>query len=163
MRKGSPDFDVVIVLGGTESTMKRRVAHAVGLFKERKAGAILMSSGGHKPRIEAEMMRDIAVASKISDKSIILETQSRSTWENALNCAPIIKERGWKAALVVTDTLHLPRAVVAFRAAGIKVTGSAVRAGWREEPILTATYYLAHEAIGLIWYILRAMLPRERQ
>lgn len=51
--------------------------------------------------------------------AIVVETQSRNTYENAVNSAEIIRDRGWRSAILVTSGAHMPRALAAFSKAGI--------------------------------------------
>lgn len=164
------EFDVIVVLGARvlpggrpSAALERRVAHGVELFRQARSGSMLVTGGTPDERpAEAEVMRRLAVAEGVPEASILAEPTARSTLENAAACARLMRERGWTAALVVTDRLHLPRALLAFRGQGVEATGSAVKGGWRQEPFATWFYYLGHEAVALLWYGARILAGRHR-
>ncbi len=181
---GKGRFDVIVVLGaavavgGPSAALGRRLAEGVRRLEAGAAPVLLLSGGkgggaggakgdtpggakgGSRPA-EAEVMRDLALAAGVPEARLVLETDSRSTLENARCSARIMGARGWSKALVVTDAVHLPRALMAFRALGIDatgapvtgapVTGAAVTGGVRAEPLWTWPTHLAREALALLW------------
>ena len=52
---------------------------------------------------------------------VVLEGNSRNTYENALYTRQIIEKHGWREVLLVTSASHMRRAVAVFRAQGIAV------------------------------------------
>ncbi len=173
---GKERFDVIVVLGaavgpagGPSAALRRRVAEGVRRLEAGAAPVLLLSGGkgggaGSGVPAEAEVMRDLAlaagVAAGVAEARLVLETDSRSTLENARHSARIMAARGWSSALVVTDTVHLPRALLAFRAAGIEAHGAAAKGGARDEPAWTWPYHLAREALALLWYAARIAAGR---
>ena len=135
----SPAADVAVVLGGalgpvgtppTEnlSDASDRVLRAARLFRAGKVRAVLVS-GGRQPWLagtvpEAELMRDLLVEWGVPRRAVIMESVSQNTRENALMSAEIIHAKGWRRVLLVTPAAHMPRAVGAFRAAGVEVIPS---------------------------------------
>jgi uncharacterized SAM-binding protein YcdF (DUF218 family) len=156
-------FDVIVVLGGPEDAMKRRTAHGVSLFKAGMAERILLSGGGGRRRPEAETMRDLALAAKVPPAHLVLELDSLSTLENAIHSARIMRAEDWRTALVVTDSLHLPRALLAFRVAGVRASGSATAWPWREALLSDWFKYAFYETVGLGWYLLLILGGRHRR
>ncbi len=167
---GRHEFDVIVVLGAAvlpdgrpNAAMGRRVAQGVALFKTGKAEALLLTGGkGNHVPSEAEAMRRLALMAGVPERVLVLERRARSTLENALYSARLMRERGWSSALVVTDWLHLPRALLAFRGAGIDATGSGIKGGWREEPVRLWLYYLAYEAVAFVCYSVLIVIKRHR-
>ena len=51
--------------------------------------------------------------------AVLIEEQSRSTYENAQHTAQLLQRHEIKQILLVTSALHLPRALATFRAARI--------------------------------------------
>ncbi len=156
---GKERFDVIVVLGaavgaggGPSAALNRRVAEGVRRLEAGAARVLLLSGGkGGGVPSEAEVMRDLALAAGVVEERLVLETESRSTLENARCSARIMRARGWTKALVVTDAVHLPRALLAFRALGIEAKGAAVMGGARDEPLWTWPYHLAREALAFLW------------
>ena len=163
--------DVIVVLGARalsggrpSQAMRRRVAHAAALFEGGAAGHLLLSGGriGALPP-EAEIMRGLAIEAGVPEDRIHLETDSRSTLENAIYSARMLGARGWSRPLVVTDWLHVPRARLAFRSQGVRVRTSAVTHGWRDEPAARWLYYLAREGLALAGYTVLILAGRHRR
>lgn len=158
----SQTYDVIVVLGGPPSALKRRTAQGIRLFHAGRAGALLVTGRGRKPFVEAEAMSAQARAAGVPAECIVVEDRARSTWENAAYAAPIMRAYGWRRALIVTDPPHLPRALLAFQSQGIDASGSAA-VGWQDEPLPTRLAYLWHEALGLAWYAVLALVRRRRR
>ncbi len=180
-------FDVIVVLGaavavggGPSAALRRRVAEGVRRLEAGAAPVLLLSGGkgsgpgggkGDRVPAEAEVMRDLALAAGVAagvaagapEGRLVLETESRSTLENARCSARIMRARGWTKALVVTDAVHLPRALLAFRAHGIDAKGAAVAGGARDEPAWTWPVHLAREALALLWYAALIAAGRHRR
>ncbi len=163
--------DVIVVLGARalsggrpSRVMRRRVDHAVALFDGGAADRLLMSGGriGGLPP-EAEIMRDLAIEAGVPAARIDIEPDSRSTLENAMFTARMLRLRGWSRPLVVTDWLHVPLAALAFRSQGVRVATSAVTRGWRDEPVSRWFYYLAREALALVGYAALILAGRHRR
>jgi uncharacterized SAM-binding protein YcdF (DUF218 family) len=117
----------------------------------------LLTGGlGRYPPAEAYVMQQLALAAGVPVAHIVMEDQARSTFDSALRCARIWQQQRWKAALVVTDAYHLPRALFTFRAFGIQVTGSAP-AGSRWIPQRWRRCYQLYlrEALAFVWYSCR--------
>ncbi len=56
-----------------------------------------------------------------------VETRSRDTWENARFSADLLRAAGIRTVYVVTHAWHMPRALLAFRRAGIAAVPAPVR------------------------------------
>jgi uncharacterized SAM-binding protein YcdF (DUF218 family) len=84
-----------------------------------------MSGGGAGPVTEAAAMRDLAREAGIPETALLVEAESRNTFENAANTARLLQQTGKSRIVLVSDRLHLPRAARLFRRAGLKVIGVA--------------------------------------
>jgi uncharacterized SAM-binding protein YcdF (DUF218 family) len=115
------DFDVIVVLGaalGPDGDLGPALAERVlaGVEAWRQARApLLMMTGIH----EAELMKRRAVKLGVPAERVLVEPTARTTRENALRCAALMRAHGLASALVVTQAYHRPRAVAAFRCAGV--------------------------------------------
>jgi uncharacterized SAM-binding protein YcdF (DUF218 family) len=109
------------------------------------------------------MMRDFLVAHGVDRSQVVVEDQSRTTHENAVETARILRELGIKRVVLVTDAAHLSRALGCFRAAGV----DAVPCGCRYRSSLAhltvrdflpdlatarSRHYVTHEWLGMAWY-----------
>ncbi len=157
----SPRYDAAIVLGamvrpdGSPSpAMARRVARAVRLIHDGRAGHLLMSGGPVRHAVpEAHVMRDLAMAAGVPADRVHVEDASVNTIGNALLSRPIVAEQGWERLLVVTDACHMARSLYTFHRLGLKVRAAPAWPwgipGWE--------WYMAwlREAFALPWTILR--------
>lgn len=100
-----------------------RLATAYTLLREGRARSILLTGGSQQPeqgeRPETELVAEALRAWGVQADRIVVEPKSRNTHENAVSCAPIVASHGWRSLLLVTSAAHLPRALAAFRRAGM--------------------------------------------
>ncbi len=170
-RTDDKPFDVIVVLGAAvrpggapSAAMRRRVAEGVRLLRQGRAPALLLSGGqGNGKPSEAALMRELALAAGVPEERLVLEAESRSTLENARHSARLMRRCGWSSALIVSDPLHLPRALMAFRAVGIGAAAAPAPGGLREEPVSTWPYHLAREAIAFLYSAALIAARRHRQ
>lgn len=126
-----PAADAIVLLGGALgptvpnwraqanlSAAGDRLVLAADLQKLGKAPVILYSGGsfsGRKP-VEAEDGARLLQDWGVPATALRLETQSRTTRENARYSLPILRELGARKVLLLSSGWHLPRALVNFRA-----------------------------------------------
>lgn len=113
--------------GAATPALRRRVEHAVKLHREGAAPLILFS-GGHTggPTSEARAAVQLALDAGLLAEQCMLEETSRSTRQNAQNCAALLKVRGIHIVVLVTDATHMPRARMLFTRAGLHVISAEV-------------------------------------
>lgn len=147
-----------------------RVRYAAWLA--RQTGLPILASGGRGVRAkvgdpaEAELMKTI-LEQEFGLSAVIAETASRDTWENAVHSAVLLRERHLQTLLLVSNAVHLPRAVAAFQAQGLNVIPAPTLFfndqlepfdpySW--QPSVTAIaeiYYGGYEWLGRLWYAMR--------
>ncbi len=178
-----PETDVIVLLGGliaqplpprVEPDLKDagdRLFKAARLFHAGRAPRILVS-GGNTPwqsaaAPEAVYIADMLVELGVPRAAIQIETVSRNTRENAVNTAAIVRENGWRTALLVTSADHMPRAVACFEKVGVAVTAASADVHARtpfystvldvlpDADALVQTTSVVKEMIGLIYYRVR--------
>jgi uncharacterized SAM-binding protein YcdF (DUF218 family) len=67
-------------------------------------------------------MVDILVMMGVPRKSILLESGSRNTYENAIETRALLEQLEAGHVILVTSALHMPRAYRVFTHAGLDVT-----------------------------------------
>ena len=111
--------DAAIVLGAAvwgddvSPVFKERINHALDLRRSGKVRRIILT-GGQGNRIEpteAAAARQYAIAQGISAADILLEEKSHTTYENLLFARDVAVARGLRRVLIVSDPLHMKRAV----------------------------------------------------
>jgi uncharacterized SAM-binding protein YcdF (DUF218 family) len=121
--------DVIVVLGSRVfpsgrpgQSLARRADHAAVLYHQGYAGHVLCSGGFSEgnTRSEAQVACDRVVAAGVPRAAVSLEQRATSTEENAAYSAAIMRRRGWRSAIVVSDGYHLLRATWMFQRAGIE-------------------------------------------
>ena len=134
----------LIVLGGNTT----RATEAVRLATLHPHLRIVLNSPG---REEARIVRE---ASHIAPSRVIFETQSTTTFTNALHARQVVWLVPGEQWLLVTSALHMPRAIGSFRAVGFPVSPWPVTdtQGYSTEALLDGA---GHEWVGLLAYRLR--------
>lgn len=117
----APADAVVVFAGGVgesgrpEQGYEERVQYAVELYREGLVRHLVFSSGYTYAVREAEVMRALAVALGVPPEAMFLETQSRNTYDNVVYTSRILRERGWRSALVVSSPYHMRRVAMVYR------------------------------------------------
>jgi uncharacterized SAM-binding protein YcdF (DUF218 family) len=99
-----------------------RVWYAARLYHAGKAPLLLLS-GGSATSVETEAyaMREFLRNLGVPDSALLLEGRSRTTRENAIYSAELLRSRGIRRVLLVTSALHMHRAKKLFERQGIAV------------------------------------------
>ncbi len=142
----------VIVLGAAvwgdapSPVYEARLRWAVG---RASSGARLVLTGGigeGDSKSEAAVGRDYAIAHGVDVGRVVIEERSTTTAENLANAAPLVGAD--ETCALVSDPLHLPRALVLARDAGVRVFPSAtphtryVSTGPRARMLFSEAWYL---------------------
>jgi uncharacterized SAM-binding protein YcdF (DUF218 family) len=116
--------DAIVVLGCRSAAgLRRRLDRGVSLFQQGAAPLLLLSGGGSGRVPEAEIMRHMARDRGVPQAALLVETGSHDTVGNARETARLLRARGGRSVLLVSDRAHLPRAALLFRLAGLRVAG----------------------------------------
>ena len=71
---------------------------------------------------EAELAGVFYIEQGVDMKRVTLESQSRTTRENAIRVSALLGERCKQPWLLVTSAWHMPRSMAEFQAVGCNVT-----------------------------------------
>jgi len=144
-----------------------RVRYAAWLHK--RTGLPILVSGGAvlgETLSEAELMGDL-LSSEFHTEVRWQEGESKTTYENALYSSRILKNAGITRVLLVTHAWAMPRALEAFKKAGIEVTpaptgylrrndfDTGLLAWLPSASAVLRTHLALHEVTGRLWYRLR--------
>jgi uncharacterized SAM-binding protein YcdF (DUF218 family) len=95
-----------------------------GMVLHRKGLAPLLLFSGPGPgegAAEAEVRAALARTLGISPEAILTESEARTTREEAIKSGAVLRERGIRRILLVTDPHHMTRAQRLFEQAGFEV------------------------------------------
>lgn len=145
--------------GAASPSLRRRVHHAVQLWRSGQVSAIVGTGGlGQHPPSEARVIANMCRAEGVPETAVFLEDRATNTEENLRFSKPILDSLGSGSAgaapvVIVTDRYHAPRALLVARRLGIPATAScpALR-GSAPHRVIKA--YL-REVPAYLWYWLR--------
>ena len=151
--------DAAIVLGASvwdnspSPVFCERINHAVDLYNDGQVRAIIMTGGVGEGNIrsEADIAREYAEQKGVPEDAILTEESSRVTAENLANAKQIMDDHELKTALIVSDPLHMKRAMLYAHDLGIRAysspTPTSLYRSWRTKlPFLIREefYYVAY-------------------
>ncbi len=127
VRDEAQPADAIVVLGAAQyngrpsPVLKARLDHAYDLYKKGFAKAIITTgSYGPDPNFsEAEVGRKYLVQRGVEVTNIVTEQGSGTTYDSIQAASELLKAKGWKTALVVSDGFHLFRVKNMFADNGI--------------------------------------------
>src|SRR5204863_6108625 len=104
----------------------RRTQHAAALYHQGLAPYILCTGTytQQHPKSEARACSEVAQREGVPASAIVLEEQSASTEENAIEARKVMDQRGFKSAVLVTDNFHILRAEMLFKKQELTVSVS---------------------------------------
>ena len=104
---------------------------------QKKVNVPIIVSGGKVykfKKAEAPIMKRFLMDLGISDDRIILEENSRDTFENAKYTKKVCENLGFKNPILITSTYHMKRSVLSFRKVGLEVIPfPAIFPSWRDK------------------------------
>ena len=158
--------DVIVVLGSKVypggrpgPALTRRTRHAAALFRQGFAAHVICSGGlGPNPPTEAAAACGLAETLGVPAAALIREEQSHSTEENALYTAALMRARGWRTAILVTDGFHLYRAAMLFAQAEVAAYPSPAQATTGPMSPVERGVRESRELAALGWYWLKTGL-----
>ncbi|MBD2502237.1 YdcF family protein [Anabaena azotica] len=120
--------DAAIVLGAAvwgekpSPVFRERINHAINLYKNGNVKKIIFTGGVGEINEPAEAVvgQRYAIARGVKASDILIETQSRTTSENLQNALAVVgTNQKLTKFLIVSDPLHLKRAVLMARNLGM--------------------------------------------
>jgi uncharacterized SAM-binding protein YcdF (DUF218 family) len=141
-----------------ESAM-RRIHTASRLYRDGLAPLVIISGGDPtrpSTRQPADFMAQFAGELGIPSTAILLEKASENTHASAINVSALCRQRRIERVLLVTNAVHMRRAVSAFRAQHLSVSPAPAdpwALHWETPGIRLRKFWGAlHEYGGLLYY-----------
>jgi uncharacterized SAM-binding protein YcdF (DUF218 family) len=137
--------DIIVVLGAAEyrgrpsPVLEARLNHALFLYLQKFAPLILTTggAGGDPVYTESEVGRAYLSRRGVPSESILVEAEGESTAHSTAAAAEMMRRRGLKSCIVVSDGYHIYRVKKMLEFRGLEVYGSPRPAvppkGWREQ------------------------------
>ncbi|MBE1442061.1 YdcF family protein [Paenibacillus sp. OAS669] len=144
-RRSKESADALIVLGyrcdGNQihPLLKERLDAALRLYREYHYRYLVLSGGAVKSnRTEAEIMRGYLLDQGVPVERMILESRSRNTVHNLVNCKLILTERNLSTFVLISNSFHLRRMRYIMKTLGLTASlyaernwSSILRLQWR--------------------------------
>lgn len=119
--------DVAIVLGaGTNNgnlspVFRERINHAIYLYKKQLVNQIIFTGGygTDQATSDSQIAKQYAIKMGVSPTDLIIEEKSRYTVENLIESKNIMDSLNYKTALLISDPLHMKRAMKMAEELGI--------------------------------------------
>jgi len=153
------EADVAIILGAATKNgeispvYQERMNHGIDLYEDGYVKKIIVTGGtGEGNELsDAYVAKQYAISQGIPEKDILTEDTSTITQENLGNSKVILDENGYKNAIVVSDPLHMKRAMLLAKDAGITAYSSPTPTT-RYISLKTKIPFLAREVFFYIGY-----------
>lgn len=127
----SPSDTIIILgaklIGSTPSTILRlRLDEGIKLYNAGYASTIIVSGAqGKDEKIsEAAGMQNYLINQGIPAENILLDDKSFNTYQNLANSQVIMQEKGFKTAIIVSNSSHIRRSLVLAHQLGIQASGA---------------------------------------
>lgn len=124
--------DVAIVLGagasdaGVSPVFQERINHGIRLYQSGYVEKLILTGGyGQGNRhSDAYAAKQYALSQGVPEEDILLEEASAITQENIENAKAVMDRNSYDSAILVSDPLHMKRAMLMARDAGIEAYSS---------------------------------------
>lgn len=159
--------DAIVVLGAAQydgrptRVFAARLDHAVALWHAGLARSFVVT-GGKLPgdrTTEAAVARQYAIDRDVPAEVIFGEDEAHNTLESLRSVAAMMRERGLRSALFVSDPTHMLRVLRIASDLGIEAYGSPTRTSPVEGDLQLRTLATAHELGALAVYFLTGGTP----
>jgi uncharacterized SAM-binding protein YcdF (DUF218 family) len=157
--------DAAVVLGAAvwgddvSPVFRERINHALELYRTGKVGKIIFTGGqGNRNEMtESAAARHYAIKNGIPERDILIEESSHTTYENVVNAKHVADANGLKKVLIVSDPMHMRRAVTMAGDVGLEAypspTPTTKYQGWKSQMVSLAdeTYHYIGYLAGKVF------------
>lgn len=163
-RDDAQPADAIIVLGAAAYDAKpspvfeERIRHGIDLYKRGLAPTLIFTGGygGTGARFsESQVARRYALRQGVPEKAILIESLSRNTHDNLRQARILMQQHKLHSVIIVSDPLHMARALRISRDLGIRSVGSPTPTS-RFRSFATRWRFLLQE----VYFFHRDRLPR---
>ena len=154
----SGSADAAIILGaavqGTEPSpvFEQRLLHALELYRRGRVRSLILTGGVGKGKVVAESAaaRVYLTNRGVPQSAMLSEDRSRTTRQNLVEARRLMRARGMAKALIVSDPLHMKRAMTMAADLGLAAEPSPTSTSRYRTPatqgpfLLREVYFLHH-------------------
>ena len=172
-----PNSGAIVVLSGStaqkrapifeaEERAESRLLPAARLYHAGKSRLIIATGGAPyevepgKERAQSEDMREILIDMGVPPSAIVIETKSRTTYENAVETKKILIDRGIQSILLVTSAYHMRRAMDLFNRLGVAVVAVPTSRMITGEEFTLANFYPTVAALSKFTVAIKEIVGR---
>ena len=153
--------DAAVVLGAAvwgpevSPVFRERINHGIDLYRKGRVRKLIFTGGrGNRGELtESAAARRYAMRSGVPAADILIEEKSHTTYENILYAKQLADEQGVRKVLIVSDPLHMKRAVVMAGDLGL-VAEPSPTPSTRYRGLRSKAALLARETYFYIGYLL---------
>lgn len=124
--------DAIIVLGAAaydrnpSPVFKERIRHGIALYQRGLAPRLIFTGGfgSGAPYSESQVARRFALKQGVPAQAILIESHSRTTRQNLQEARKLMEANRLRRVIIVSDPLHMARALRLARELGIDALGS---------------------------------------
>lgn len=154
--------DVAIVLGAAtydgevSPVYQERINHGITLYNDGMVDKIIVTGGVAEGSdiSDAWVAKEYAISKGVLAEDILMENTSTITQENLENSKILMDANGYKTAIIVSDPLHMKRAMLLAKDAGITAYSSPTPTT-KYVSLATKIPFLCREVffyVGYKWY-----------
>ena len=153
--------DAAVVLGAAvwgkevSPVFRERINHGIELYRKGRVRKLIFTGGrGNSDEpTESSAARRYAIGSGVPAADILIEEESHNTYENIVNAKRLADARGLRRVLIVSDPLHMKRAVAMAKDVGLEAEPSPTPST-RYRGLRSQAGLLAYETYYYIGYLL---------
>ncbi|HKY28647.1 MAG TPA: YdcF family protein [Pyrinomonadaceae bacterium] len=154
--------DAAVVLGAAVWTtdvspvFRERINHGIDLYRKGRVRKLIFTGGQGNPGepTESSAARQYALLNGVPAHDILIEEKSHTSYENIVYAKQLADAHAIKKVLIVSDPLHMKRAVTMARDLGL-VADPSPTPTTRYQGLRSQVSLLAHETYYYIGYLLR--------
>lgn len=155
--------DAAIVLGAAVAdgrptpVFAERIRHGLTLYQRGAVRRLIMTGGvgAGDSLAESEVARDYCLTRGVPARAILIETRSRTTYENLVFAAELVWQHQLARVLLVSDPLHERRAITIARDLGLDAHPAPTPSS-RYRSLASQSQFLARE----VWFLAGYLLTR---
>lgn len=132
-RDQAAPVDAIVVLGAAaydaqpSPVFEARIEHGLDLYRDGYAKTLIFTGGygGSRARFsESQVARRYALRQGVPEDAILIEAVSRTTYDNLVEARRLMLDHDLRRVIIVSDPLHMARALRLSRRLGIDALGS---------------------------------------